>query len=161
MMAILSSCPLGLVEVADFVRRGADWWLDATQPERNRFMKIRYALICAALALAPACSKSGPDALMDKMVGIMEEMGTAVDSAGGDCGKMAAALDAVTTKHESELKDIKAQAEKMKGDKAQSEELMKKYGPRIEKVMPKMMGMMKCSDDPKMKEVQKKLDGMM
>lgn len=124
-------------------------------------MNIRNALICAALALAPACSKGGADGAMDKMVSIMEEMGNAVDSAGGDCPKMASALEAVTNKHESDLKDIKAQAEKMKGDKAASEEMMKKYGPRIEKVMPKMMGMMKCADDPKMKEVQKKLDGMM
>lgn len=124
-------------------------------------MNLRNTLICAALALAPACSKSGPDAMMDKMVGIMEEMGNAVDSSGGDCGKMASSLETIVNKHEGELKDLKAQAEKMKGDKAQSEELMKKYGPRMEKVMPKMMGMMKCSDDPKMKEVQKKLDGMM
>ena len=38
---------------------------------------------------------------------------------------------------------------------------MKKYGPRMQKVMPAMMGMMKCADDPKMKAVQSKLDGMM
>jgi len=27
--------------------------------------------------------------------------------------------------------------------------------------MPKMMSMMKCADDPKMKEIQKKFEGMM
>lgn len=123
-------------------------------------MNIRNALICAALAFAPACSKS-PDAMMDKMVGMMEEMGTAVESANGDCGKMASSLEDITKKYEGDIKEMKAMGDKMKGDKAKSEELMKKYGDRIQKAMPKMMGMMKCSEDPKMKEVQKKLDGMM
>ena len=123
-------------------------------------MNIRNVLICAALAFAPACSKS-PDAMMDKMVGMMEEMGNAVDSANGDCGKMASSLEDISKKYEGDIKEMKAMGEKMKGDKDQTEKMMKKYGDRIQKVMPKMMGMMKCADDPKMKEVQKKLDGMM
>ena len=123
-------------------------------------MNIRNLLICAALAFAPACSK-GPDAMMDKMVGMMEEMGNAVESANGDCGKMASSLEDITKKYEGDIKEMKAMGEKMKGDKDESEKLMKKYGDRLQKVMPKMMGMMKCSEDPKMKEVQKKLDGMM
>jgi len=123
-------------------------------------MNIRNLLICAALAFAPACSK-GPDAMMDKMVGMMEEMGNAVESANGDCGKMASSLEDITKKYEGDIKEMKAMGEKMKGDKDETEKLMKKYGDRIQKVMPKMMGMMKCSEDPKMKEVQKKLDGMM
>lgn len=123
-------------------------------------MNIRNLLICAALAFAPACSK-GPDAMMDKMVGMMEEMGNAVESANGDCGKMASSLEDITKKYEGDIKEMKAMGDKMKGDKDESERLMKKYGDRIQKAMPKMMGMMKCSEDPKMKEVQKKLDGMM
>jgi len=123
-------------------------------------MNIRNLLICTALAFAPACSK-GPDAMMDKMVGMMEEMGNAVESANGDCGKMASSLEDITKKYEGDIKEMKAMGEKMKGDKDETEKLMKKYGDRIQKVMPKMMGMMKCSEDPKMKEVQKKLDGMM
>jgi hypothetical protein len=123
-------------------------------------MNIRNVLICTALAFAPACSKS-PDAMMDKMVGMMEEMGKAVESANGDCGKMASSLEDITKKYEGDLKEMKAMGEKMKGDKAKSEELMKKYGDRIQKVMPQMMGMMKCADDPKMKAVQSKLQGMM
>jgi len=123
-------------------------------------MKIRNLLICAALAFAPACSK-GPDAMMDKMVGMMEEMGNAVDSANGDCGKMATSLEAISKKYEGDIKEMKAMGDKMKGDKEESEKLMKKYGDRIQKVMPKMMGMMKCADDPKMKEIQKKFEGMM
>jgi len=123
-------------------------------------MNIRNLLICAALAFAPACSK-GPDAMMDKMVGMMEEMGDAVESAKGDCGKMESSLEDISKKYEGDMKEMKAMGEKMKGDKDETEKLMKKYGDRIQKVMPKMMGMMKCSEDPKMKEVQKKLDGMM
>src|SRR3569623_751468 len=123
-------------------------------------MNNRNLLICAALAFAPACSK-GPDAMMDKMVGMMEEMGNAVESANGDCGKMASSLEDITKKYEGDIKEMKAMGEKMKGDKDEPEKLKKKYGDRLQKVMPKMMGMMKCSEDPKMKEVQKKLDGMM
>jgi hypothetical protein len=123
-------------------------------------MNIRNALICAALAFAPACSKS-PDAMMDKMVGMMEEMGKAVESANGDCGKMASSLEDITKKYEGDIKEMKAMGEKMKGDKAEQERLMKKYGDRMQKVMPAMMGMAKCADDPKMKAVQSKLDGMM
>lgn len=123
-------------------------------------MNLRNVLVCCALALAPACSKSS-DAMMDKMVDMMEELGSAVDSAGGDCGKMASGVESVVKKYEGDLKDMKAAAEKVKGDKAKSEELMKKYGPRIQKVMPSMMGMMKCADDPKMKEVSDKLKGVM
>jgi hypothetical protein len=123
-------------------------------------MNIRNVLICAALAVAPACSKS-PDAMMDKMVGMMEEMGKAVESANGDCGKMASSLEDISKKYEGDIKEMKAMGEKMKNDKAEQERLMKKYGDRMQKVMPAMMGMAKCADDPKMKEVQKKLDGMM
>ena len=81
-------------------------------------MNIRNVLICAALAFAPACSKS-PDAMMDKMVGMMEEMGKAVESANGDCGKMASSLEDITKKYEGDIKEMKAMGEKMKGDKAE------------------------------------------
>jgi hypothetical protein len=123
-------------------------------------MNIRNVLICAALAFAPACSKS-PDAMMDKMVGMMEEMGKAVESANGDCGKMASGLEDITKKYEGDIKEMKAMGDKMKNDKAEQERLMKKYGDRMQKVMPAMMGMAKCADYPKMKAVQSKLDGMM
>ena len=123
-------------------------------------MNIRNVLICAALALAPACSK-GADAQMDKMVGMMEEMGSAIEGAKGDCSKMADDVGSVVKKYEGDLKTFKDTAEKMKGDKDQAEKLMKKYGDRMQKVMPQMMGMMKCADDPKMKELSKKLEGMM
>jgi hypothetical protein len=123
-------------------------------------MTIRNVLICCVLAFAPACSKS-PDAMMDKMLDMMEDMGKAVESANGDCGKMATGVESVVNKYQGDLENMKAAAEKMKGDKAKTEEMMKKYGPRIEKVMPAMMGMMKCADDPKMKAVSEKLKGMM
>ena len=123
-------------------------------------MNIRNALICAALAFAPGCSKS-PDAMMDKMLDMMEEMGKSVESANGDCGKMADGVTSVIKKYEGDIKEMKEMSEKMKGDKAKTEEMMKKYGPRMEKVMPQMMGMMKCADDPKMKAATEKLQGMM
>jgi hypothetical protein len=93
------------------------------------------------------------------MVVMMEEMGNAVDGAKGDCGKMADALESITKKYD--LKQLKADAEKLKGDKAKSEELEKKYGERMKKVMPKFMGMMSCAEDPKFKAVSDKLKDVM
>jgi len=124
-------------------------------------MTIRNVLICAALAFAPtACSKSADDQ-MDKMVTIMEAMGDAVDSAGSDCGKMADNVSGVLSKYESDIKDMKGMKEKFKGDKEKAKEMMAKYGDRMQKVMPKMMGMMKCSSDPKMKDLESKFKDLM
>lgn len=120
-------------------------------------MKLHSFLVCVGLALAPACSKGGDDA--EKMVTMMEQMGNAVEAAGDDCGKMADGVSAVMNKYD--LAALKASAEKMKADKAKAEEMMKKYGDRMNKAMPKFMGMMKCADDPKMKALEEKFKGLM
>lgn len=122
-------------------------------------MKLRNIMMLAALAVAPAACKKSPDAMADKMVSMMEDMGNAVESSGDDCGKMADALGAVMKKYD--LKEMKDFAESMKKDKAKSEELQKKYGPRMEKAMPKLFGIAKCANDPKMKDLQKQMDGLM
>ena len=123
-------------------------------------MKIANLFVSASLALAmlagTGCSKSDP---AEKMVAMMEDLGNAVDKAGDDCGKMADGVEAVAKKYD--LKAMKEAAEKMKGNKEEAEKLAKKYGDRMQKVMPKLMGMMKCADDPKMKAVQAKFQGMM
>jgi hypothetical protein len=121
-------------------------------------MTIRNLLLCTALALIPACSKGGGNQI-DKMMDMMDEMGNVVDDAKGDCGKMAEGLEKVVGKYD--LKAMKEEAEKMKADKEKSKEIMTKYADRMGKVMPKMMGMMKCADYPKMKEMQEKLKGVM
>lgn len=123
-------------------------------------MKIANLLLSASLSAlmlaGTGCHKSDP---AEKMVAMMEDLGNAVDKAGDDCGKMADGVEAVAKKYD--LKAMKESAEKMKGNKEQSEALAKKYGDRLQKVMPKLMGMMKCADDPKMKAVQEKFQGMM
>jgi hypothetical protein len=123
-------------------------------------MKIANVLLSASLAVATlagtGCHKSDP---AEKMVTMMEDLGNAVDKAGDDCGKMADGVEAVAKKYD--LKAMKESAEKMKGNKEQAEAMAKKYGDRMQKVMPKLMGMMKCADDPKMKAVQEKFQGMM
>ncbi len=123
-------------------------------------MTIRTLLLCSALTLpfASACSKKDP---IDKMVSMLEEVATAVDDAKGDCGKMADAVQAVADKYKGDLDSMKAAAEKAKKDKDQAKELMSKYGDRMEKAMPKLMAMMSCADDPKMKAVNDKLKGVM
>jgi hypothetical protein len=119
-------------------------------------MKIQALLLGSILAFGPACSKSSP---MDKMVSMLEDVGKAVEDSGGDCSKMADGVGAVIDKYD--LKAMKEASEKLKGDKEQTKEMMAKYGDRMQKVMPQLMGMMKCANDPKMKELQTKLDGMM
>jgi hypothetical protein len=122
-------------------------------------MTIRNLFLCAALVVSAAACKSKEEGAVEEMISMMEAMGNAIESAGDDCGKMAANLEAVGKKYD--LAKIKKNVEGIKGDEKQAEEMMKKYAPRMEKAMPKMMGAMKCSDDPKMKEVQAKFDGMM
>lgn len=123
-------------------------------------MKIStlFVSVSVSLALVAGCSKSGGDSA-EKMVTMMEDLGNAIEKAGDDCGKMADAVEGVSKKYD--LKAMKAEAEKLKGDEAQAKKLEEKYGPRMQKVMPKLMGMMKCADDPKMKAVSEKLEGVM
>jgi hypothetical protein len=123
---------------------------------------MRNLLVTALLVLplaAGGCKKNDSEATVEKMVSLMEDLGNVVDKSGDDCSKMADGVEAVVKKYD--LQSLKASAETIKGDKAESERLMKKYGDRMQKVMPKMMGMMKCADDPKMKAVNDKLRGVM
>lgn len=121
-------------------------------------MKNLILSLSLALVATTGCKKGGGDSA-EKMVVMMEEMGNAIDGAKGDCGKMADALEGITKKYD--LKAMKADAEKMKGDKAKAEEMEKKYGERMKKVMPKFMGMMSCAEDPKFKAVSEKLKDVM
>ena len=123
-------------------------------------MKTRTLLVSTLLALSftSACSKKDP---LDKMVSMMEDLGDAVDGANGDCGKMADSVKAVADKYKSDIPAMKEASEKAKGDKDQTKALMDKYGDRMQKALPKLMGMMKCADDPKMKEVNESLKGLM
>jgi hypothetical protein len=122
-------------------------------------MNIRHVLVCAALTLSmSACSKKDP---VEKMVSMMEDLGDAVDSAKGDCSKMADGVQAVADKYKGDLEAMKKAATEAKQDKDQRKKLMDKYGDRMQKVMPKMMSMMKCADDPKMKAVEDSLKGLM
>ncbi len=109
--------------------------------------------VSLALGLLGGCSKSGDSA--EKMVTMMEELGNAIEKSGDDCGKMAKAVEGVANKYD--LKAIKADAEKLKANKEEAKKLEEKYGARMQKVMPKLMGMMKCADDPAMKAVNEKL----
>ncbi|NVB79733.1 MAG: hypothetical protein HOV81_15160 [Kofleriaceae bacterium] len=122
-------------------------------------MKLQALVISASLALSLIGCKSSNEAQVEKMVSMMEDMGNVVDKAGDDCGKMADGLEAITKKYD--LEAMKSAAEKLKGDKDEAKKIMEKYGDRMTKVMPKMMGMMKCSEDPKMKALESKLKGVM
>jgi hypothetical protein len=126
---------------------------------------IRTFLLCSVLAFsASACSKGGDEALMEKSIGMMEDLGKAIESAGGDCGKMATSVGDYVKSHEGLIKEIKAEGEAIKKDEARAKAMAKsaeKYKDRLMKAMPAMMGMAKCADDPKMKEISEKLKGLM
>lgn len=122
-------------------------------------MKMRNVMLLLALAAAPTACKKSSDDMANQMVSMMEDMGNAVEQANGDCGKMADSLEAITKKYD--LGAMKKFSADMKKDKAKSDELEKKYGARMQAAMPKLMGMMKCADDPKMKDLKTKFDGMM
>jgi hypothetical protein len=124
-------------------------------------MRISKLLLLSVLAFGSACGKGGDDAKMDKMLTIIEGLSGAVESSDGDCGKMASGVEAVVNKHEDDLKELKSWADDMKKDKEKSKKLMEKYGERMKKAMPGMMGMMKCADDPKMKAMEAKLKDLM
>jgi hypothetical protein len=123
-------------------------------------MKLRNLLLTSVLALSftSACSKKDP---VDKMVSMLEDLGGAVDGANGDCGKMADAVQAVADKYKDDIPAMKEASEKAKADPDQTKKLMEKYGDRMQKVMPKLMGMAKCASDPKMKAVSEKLKDLM
>jgi TolA-binding protein len=125
-------------------------------------MTIRTLFLSASLSLAlvAGCHKSA-DSQVEKMVTMMEDLGNAVDKSGDDCTKMASGVESVVKKYEGDLKDMKEASEKLKGNKEEAQRIQKKYGDRMEKVLPKMMGMMKCADDPKMKALNDKLRGLM
>jgi hypothetical protein len=121
-------------------------------------MKIANLFVSVSMSLALlGCSKGGGS--VEKMVSMMEDLGNAVEKAGGDCGKMASGVEAVANKYD--LKAMKAEAEKLKTNEQESKKMMEKYSGRLEKAMPKLMGMMACADDPKMKAVNEKFDGVM
>lgn len=127
---------------------------------------IRTFLLSSVLVFsAAACgSKGGDEALMEKTIGMMEGLAKAVESSGDDCGKMATAVGDYVKNNEGLLKEIKEQGEAIKKDEARAKAMAKsaeKYKDRMMKAMPAMMGMAKCAEDPKMKEITEKLGGLM
>lgn len=134
-------------------------------PKGKQAPVIRNLLFsCALVFSATACGGGSDEAFMEKSVVMMEGLAKAIGDAGEDCGKMATNVGDFIKKNEGAMKEIKAKAESMKNDKAAAEKMAKaaeKYSARLEKAMPAMMGMMKCADDPKMKELQDKLKDFM
>lgn len=127
-------------------------------------MKLRTIVLSCVFALSTTACGSSDEDFMEKSVVMMEGLAKSIESAGGDCGKMATNVEAFVSKNEGTMKDIKAKAEELKKDKAKAEKLTKsaeKYKDRMGKAMPAVMGMLKCADDPKVKAMEEKLKGLM
>jgi hypothetical protein len=124
-------------------------------------MTIKHAVHAAlglALAFAaPACHKADP---AEKMVEMMEDLGNAADSANGDCAKLVAAVKPIVSKYQPDIAAMKAESEKMDKDKDAAKALQDKYSDRLTKAAPKMMKMLKCSDDAGFKAAMAPIDGM-
>jgi len=126
-------------------------------------VKLRNVVLsCALVFSAAACG--GDDDFMEDTVALTEGLAKAVESAGDDCGKMASNVEAFVSKNEGKMKALKAKAEELKKDKEAAAKMRKsaeKYKARMEKATPALMGMIKCAEDPKMKELQEKFRGLM
>ncbi len=124
-------------------------------------MTIKHAVHAAlglALAFAaPACHKADP---VEKNVQMMEDLGDAADSANGDCTKLVAAVKPVVAKYQPDLAAMKAESAKIDKDKDAEKALQTKYGDRIMKAAPKLMKMLKCSDDAGFKAAMAPLEGL-
>ena len=120
-------------------------------------MTLRNFLVATtvALALTPACSKKKDP--VEETVSMLEDIGTAVDNSKGDCGKMVGGIQSVIDKYKPDLQAMKDAGKKVKADKAQAKAIQDKYGPRMQKALPKLMGMMACADDPKFQAIGKQL----
>ena len=131
----------------------------------RRLPGMKKLLLGCALAFVISCSsKSDEEKMMEKSVSMMEEIAKVVESSGDDCGKMASGIEGVYKKYEGDIKAMQAMKEKVDSDPKKQEEMKRvamKYASRLEKVMPAMLGMMKCADDPKMKEMSEKMEGLM
>ncbi|MBP9169644.1 MAG: hypothetical protein KBG48_19740 [Kofleriaceae bacterium] len=97
------------------------------------------------------------EATMKQLVGMLGQMASAVDAAGGDCGKLAGSVEKV-------LADNSALIEKMKVYK-DNPEMQKKSGEWMQNHMGELMGpgmkvaeaTQKCATDPKFAEAMKKM----
>lgn len=109
----------------------------------------------AAAGTAPADPEM--EATMKQLVGMLGQMASAVDAAGGDCGKLAGSVEKV-------LADNSALIEKMKVYK-DNPDLQKKSGEWMQNHMGELMGpgmkvaeaTQKCATDPKFAEAMKKM----
>ena len=120
-------------------------------------MTFRHAILCAALAFAPACHKTDT---AEKSVELMEDLGDAADKAGGDCAKLADSVKSIAAKYQGDLAEMKAFSDTVDHDKAAQKQLEDKYADRLSKSTPKLMKMLKCSDDAGFKAAAAPLHGL-
>jgi hypothetical protein len=120
--------------------------------------KLTLFALAAVLAMAVACggSKDDPDKVAQNMISMMEQLGKAAKDNQDDCGKMADAMSKVIESNKATIESAK----KLKGNEEESKKLMEKYGDKMMAAAMGMMPAMKCSTDPKMKELEKKMDFM-
>ena len=85
-------------------------------------MKLQKVMLsCALVFSAAACGGSDED-FMEKSVVMMEGLAKAVESAGGDCGKMATNVEGFVTKNEGLMKELKAKGEELEEGQGQGRE---------------------------------------
>ncbi len=114
----------------------------------------------APAGTAPAMSDAEFEATMKQMLTLIGQMGSAVDAAGGDCGKLADGMEKVLT-------DNTAFIEKMKTYK-DSADMQKKSGEWMQNHMAEVMGpgmkiaeaSQKCASDAKFAAAMKKMEAL-
>lgn len=126
-----------------------------------------------APAPAPAATKPEPgsyasrpvadadvDALMGQAVAMFAAMGDAADQAGGDCGKLAAALEQIMGDHEAFIAEAKAWNGNAEMDR-RGEEWMNSHQDEVMGPMMKVAGEgQKCASDPAFMAAMEKLSAV-
>lgn len=116
---------------------------------------IRTVLVCI---LVVACNKHGDDdTLLDDYLAMWADTARAVEASQGDCTKMVAGLDAVALKYDHDLPRIRAYADNVLPKKLEDPAFANKIADRIKRTGLTGHYLEKCIDDPRLKDVAKKL----
>jgi hypothetical protein len=112
----------------------------------------------AGSSASSAMSDADFEALMARVVAMFDAMGAAADKHGGDCGKLADALDKVITDHRPLVAEVKA-FEKDPAMNQRGEAWLKDHQDRIMTPMMKVAGMsQRCADDPRFQKTMEKMN---
>jgi hypothetical protein len=113
-----------------------------------------FSFVAALMFAAPAFADTAGDA--EKLVSLMEKLGTTVEGAKGDCDKMAKAVSKFADANAKTIQDLAAKLDKISAEG--KEAMKKKYADRVGAAQKKIgEGAQKCMGNKSAEEAFKKL----